>query len=211
VNQGDYTPDSICLAMGLLSFKPGAPESGWVARVLLTPSFDPELCFTVQSQGERCSVEIRVPHAQVFSTRLAPQATWTARAMLDESTALWLYQRLEEPRPTPDGRRLIVDGMGFAAILRTSNRCQQIAGHVYDPACEWIADLLKALHGATSEPGCQRGIARAGWYVGLDLSLPEPPVEPRTLRIGMLGVPAEREELAAALAATHARRDKLKD
>lgn len=200
-----YNADTICFAMGLGGFKPGVPEEGWVARMLLTPSFHPEVCLTIRSEDRHCLVEVRVAQAQIWRAGPLPQATRAGSTRLDEGMTRWLYQRLAEPRPGREGQTLILDGMGLATIIRTADASHESNGHVSQPEFAWLGELLTVLHRVLHDSGCLRGLANAGHYVGLDLPVPEASAEQPPVRLGVLGTSMDRWELASAIAATKRR------
>ena len=214
----DYTADAVCQVLGVGRLDPGPLTTGWALRMLLKPSFHPEVCVTLNaSDATRCSAEVVVPAEQVWHAGLIPQIVSRATCDLGaDFAAAFLAQLSSAPIMigrwmTIDGmmfQALAIDGMSFDAVLRTPEGPRGIAGAVSEDGEEsrWIRELLTVLHARIEEAVSIRALAAAGSYAGLELTSPES--GPAPTRIGVLGSDDDRDALVRALSAAQDRRRK---
>jgi hypothetical protein len=198
----EYTADAICRALGL----PALQESGasWCARLLLKPSFDPELCITFAKRDDGCVAEVRASHEHLWALH-----GWRGvqeRFALEEVAAPCeiVEQLLDEPSVPQDYERTItIDGMPTELVVRRPSKVfSRTVEASSDPILrQTLPVLLTALHSAARDPACLLSISRVARYVGTRLSAPVPLAEPTTLSIAVLGDPSDRSELRAALLA----------
>src|SRR5436305_14108874 len=111
-----YPPDVICRSMGLPAFV----EPGWSSptlRLLLKPSFDPEVCLTLTGGADARLSEVAL--AEMLWRQPAPCAlpTWseqvTAPASMISELVADFGAALAAERD-PKGRMVCVDGMPVA-------------------------------------------------------------------------------------------------
>jgi hypothetical protein len=204
-----YNPDSICWALGVGPLDPAPVSTGWVLRVLLQPSFHAEVCVTITADAPSCSAEVVVPTERVSIAGPLPQFVWRATTELATDFATDLPLALMSP---PEREHLMIDGMSFAAVLRTPTDNYEVRGGVslLDEAGRWIREQLVAVHARIDDPGCRRGLACAGIYVGLALACPESTSPPSSVRVAVLGPTDEREAVVRALSVAQERRAKPK-
>src|SRR5689334_5590084 len=115
-----YTPDAICQALGLGPFAL-EPMTNLAFRLLLTPSFSPELCVTLTTDGSKSAVDIRTFATQFWHAESpsSPPPTFVERIETDIVPAEQLAVRFLQiaPQIGDEARALAVicDGMGVAA------------------------------------------------------------------------------------------------
>jgi len=217
VKLDDYTADAICHALGVGQLDPGPVSTGWALRLLLKPSFHPEVIVTLNAtDAGGCIAEVAVPALQVWHAGLFPQVVSRATVDLGADSAADFLARLSST-PTVIGRWMTmdgmvfqsgsIDGMSFDAVLRTPEGARAIADQISEgEESRWIRELLVALHARIEDAGCARALADAASYAGLDLASPEP--GPAPARIGIFGSAEEREALVRAISAAQDRRGK---
>jgi hypothetical protein len=185
VKLDDYTADAICQALGVGGLDPGPVPTGWALRLLLKPSFHPEVCVTLNaSDSTRCSAEVVVPAVQVWQAGLIPQIVSRATVDMGADFAAGFFARLSSAPilighwMTIDGMLYptgSIDGMSFDAVLRTPEGARGIAGQVDENGEEsrWIRELLVVLPTRTEDAVCNRALAAAGSYAGVEPTPPE--------------------------------------
>ncbi len=200
MHPAQYTSDTICHSMGLPKFV----ESGWLAptvRLLLKPSFDPEVCITLTPDFRLSVVALaeklwRQPGPCLLTAwreiAFVP-ASFAYQSIRDFGAALAADRELSE-------RRVCIDGMPIACCLLSEHGLEQFACNPYRSA---VADLVSAVirmgWGSCRNARVRNALAACGRYVGLELSrLPEPPL-PEVSLIAVLGASDDRTELIRQL------------
>ena len=180
----DYTADAICQALGAGRLDPGPVSTGWALRLLLKPSFHPEVIVTLNAtDASRSAAEVAVPALQVWQAGVIPQIVSRATVDLGADFGADFLARLSSA-PTVIGRWMTIDGMvfqagwtdgmSFDAVLRTPDGARIMADHVSEgEESRWIRDLLVVLHTRIEDAVCVRALAATGSYAGVELTAPE--------------------------------------
>jgi hypothetical protein len=183
----------------------GFVEDGWttsappVLRLLLKPSFDPEVCITLTGspEGARLSVVAltEMLWRQEFPHRLEGHRDEAAVAPDTFEQTERDYSEAFAECSIP-GRFVTIDGMGIESCCVSLGQVRRFAGHVTGrPSVDWfVARLIAAAWAVCCAPQVKNGLGRCARYVGVDLPWQQEPPEPRLTRILVLGVPDEREE-----------------
>jgi hypothetical protein len=191
-----YTPDAICRALGLEGFAPAPVAAGWAARLLLLPSFHPEVCVTAtMTAPAEGTLEVRVPAEQVWVAGAIPQLTHRDGAPLPPAAAA-----LAAP---PEARTAggMLDGMTFALALRTPESVGERHGTAAtDPAVDaWLRTVLDAARAAVRDEACLRALdAARGYLRDGDWQPPDAP-GPAVTRLAVLAEEVEREAVVRAI------------
>src|SRR5262249_29654975 len=134
-----YTADNICQAMRL----PGFIEAHWAQsdvptlRVILTPSFTPELCMTFSRTDDSASVSVIALAEQFWAHRseaYLPRDCEEARLPLGAfDDAVRLFE-LAHSTFDPDRPYACIDGMGSESCLVSRAGTQRLQAHVSEQA-----------------------------------------------------------------------------
>lgn len=192
-----YTPDAICQSMGL----PGFIEKKWPAptlRLLLKPSFHPEVCLTLsQSAKTRLSV---IAFEQSLWKQPAPcaLATWREENSVADETFARLVTAFHAGWAAEkhlEGRMVCLDGMPICACLSHANDSLQLDTHPYRPEVRGFVSSFIALAAECCRYSRVRNaLADCGDYVGLKLQRSSLPPSQPLYRIAVLGDSEERAD-----------------
>lgn len=172
------TPDETCQALGLESF--GAPYAARAPRqqmrLLLEPSFHPELCLEFVERDGALRVTAACAAASLYAIEGGDALEISAgegRAKGASLAALELDFRraLGEPDPRTTGR----DGVRVSVFWRSfdSRLIVERANPTSDSALGgFVARAAALAWGAVAQPACRESLDRAGGYLGLSLAAP---------------------------------------
>jgi hypothetical protein len=203
VTLDEYTPDAICQAMGLSAFV----EPEWVnraelvMRVLLKPSFHPEICVTIGGAGD-LSVVTFDKKSFWHSSPGELLTTWREEKPITSQTCIDLTGIFRETQESLDKSKSYIccDGMGIDACLISARDRTEFSGNVGGQ--RGIHAFVRAV-AETSWNSCSRAEVRnslsaALYYVGGDQPQSEGEGLP-VVKIGVFGDDREREELLRAI------------
>lgn len=203
VDLAQYTPDAICRSMGLAAFV----EPRWslvTLRLLLKPSFDPEVCLTLSGPGEVAQLSV-VALGEMLWRQPAPCVlpAWREQVpvpALAFSEAVAGFNAALAADRQAEGRMVCVDGMPVAACLLSGAGLEQFACSPYRPAVSaFVSSLVRLAWRSCQLAGVRNALAACGRYVDLELPRePGPPV-PDLFRIAVLGTPDTRAEFSGLL------------
>lgn len=138
----DYTADAICQAMGLTGFV----ERSWMLsdrptiRVVLTPSFNPELCITLFKSPDSTLLTVFAlidqfwaQRSQVYMPRLR-EDIHLSPSVFDEALALFLAAHGSFD---PERRYICLDGMGSESCTVSRATTKRMRAHVATHAGGW--------------------------------------------------------------------------
>jgi hypothetical protein len=202
----DYTADNICLAMNL----PGFIEQSWAQaerptmRLILTPSFHPELCLTLSRTPETALMSVTAlveqlwaHNSDVYLPCEREDVTLPASAF-DEASSLFTiaHDSFDSER-----RYLSIDGMGSESCLVSRTGTQRMCAHVSSHALcdQFVARLVELAWNACSRPQVRNALAQAAGYLGIKYPLQEVPPGKSNARIAVLGTPEEISDYLAML------------
>jgi hypothetical protein len=193
-----YTPDAICRSMGLTAFV----EPGWspvTLRLLLKPSFDPEVCVTLTDSGEPARLSV-VALSEMLGRQPAPCVlrAWREQVAMPSSAfgeaVAGFGAALAAERQT-EGRMVCLDGMPVAGCLLSGAGLEQFACSPYRPAVSaFLSSLVQVAWESCRRAGVRNALAACGRYVGLDLPRESVPPVPELFRVAVLGMPEARAE-----------------
>jgi len=200
-----YTPEVVCQCLGLAGFEvthtPGGPID-WI-RLLLQPSFDPEVCLTISKAATAANVSVVAARRMIWH-QLSPAPMLTDR---DQGRIILEgYQQLAEALRSAAASSptyiAICDGMQVDGIVMSSGEVtNRFRRNVSDRSLlgEAVSQAIAAAWGAVQSPYCRNALAAAGRYSGLELApMPEPPRKP-IIKTVVLGPEEDRHQLLKAL------------
>lgn len=198
-----YTADAICRSMGLDAFEPLGPSC---VRVLLKPSFHPEVCVTVAGVPDGGPGELSVVALtgmlwrQPVLRRLPElrEAVSVPADVLAEAEAGFAAAFADRDR---DGRRVCVDGLAVECCRVDGGRVERFAEPVFHDTAvsEFVGRLLWRAWVACRVPGVRNALAECARYLGAEYPPQSDPERPPARRLLVLGTPEARAEYLAAL------------
>ena len=197
----DYTADAICQAMDLSGFI----EPCWTQaekptlRVVLTPSFLPELCITVACTGESAALSV-VALAEQFWARRGEVCSPSDHEQVQLPAGAFeeLLGLFQEAHTALDPERQCVwlDGMGSESCLVSLAGTQRLRAHVSTTQAlgKFVGRLVELAWSGCQGPKLRNALARAASYLNIKYPLEvEPPQRPVT-RLAILGTPDQRRD-----------------
>lgn len=169
-----YTPENICRAMGIASFVPPAVPGAVSARVLLTPSFSPEVCLTVTTAdggAPRATIHaLATPlHAQQFPT--FPASCGVEQVPIETESWERLRACLTDGHEVPRDVACI-DGMSFASVVRTESGVSRRSGHlgIHHSVEAVLVALVPQWLAASTEERCCRALTGVASHLGIKIA-----------------------------------------
>ncbi len=203
MDPAQYTPDAICRSMGLPAFVESG-RSPPMLRLLLMPSFEPEVCVTLAGPAASARLSV-VALAEMLWRQAAPcpLPAWLDQAALPApvfAQALAGFGAALAADCQPDGRMVCLDGMPIAACLLTGAGPEQFSCSPYRPAVSaFVSSLVRLAWESCPAAGVRNALAACGRYVRLDLPRVPAPSVPELFRVAVLGTPDARTEFFGLL------------
>lgn len=197
-----YTAEAICRSMGIASFEhdPACTDASEAIRLLLKPSFHPEICITF-ALGKVSVVCARAMIWQQFEP--SPMLADRSEDPVGQAAFAGLLDSIT-PIATPLGAvpGIIIDGMPTELLhFRAGALVLQVGGSGGRTGnfSAFIAHAIALAWDSTSSAYCRNALADAAKYVGKSLArVPEPPRKP-VVETVVLGPEEDRRQLMAAL------------
>jgi hypothetical protein len=203
MNLEQYTADAICRAMGLPGFIDPARPS--FLRMLLKPSFDPEVCVTLSADRDRPRLSV-VAFSTMFWHQPAPvpylpaarEEVTVPRGALEDLCRD--FAAAHAAAHDPSGRMICVDGMGVEAALSGGGGVTRFAGHAFRPAVRGFVDrFVWWAWMACRTPRVRNALGACGRYVGRTYKRDIDPGAPAPVRVMVLGTFEDRAALREAV------------
>lgn len=205
----EYTPDTVCNAMGLPAFRDEASLNGMgpSMRLLLEPSFHPEVCITMKRAESTSVVEVRALGSSLWQWNApAPLPTaFTEQFAVGsdkmEAFAAAFLQVADSMQQEGIGKWTTLDGMPAAVVLRSSGHLRELEGNVSGHAVfgQFVATVLEWVHGNLPGGVCRNAVVAAGAYVDLHLPVEPMPAQSAVVRVVMLGDEEGKREVVDRL------------
>ncbi|MEM4987353.1 hypothetical protein V8G57_08120 [Collimonas sp. H4R21] len=208
----NYTSENICRSLGMDGFANDRhlAKADEAVRLLLKPSFHPEVCVSFIRSGYDVSLYVEAARMQIWQQDWpTPQPTPTNTAaglcsLEDFETLVDMLCKAANPNATP--RFYVIDGMLAHSILRREREglVNINANAVYET--QYMTFIAKAIGIAwygISVPVVRNALRLAGGYV--NVNLPEeniPPSKP-VIRTVVLGSKDVGAEISIALKKVH--------
>jgi len=192
-----YTADAICQSMGLDGFV----ETGWTVptlRLLLKPSFHPEVCVTLHGAPEASRLSV-----VALTERLWGQPSLRRLPELQEETTVPTpaFDRACESFAATLGacrkrdRAVYLDGMGVECCFVRDGELQQFAEHAFRPGVSrFVSELVRLAWEPCREPRVRNALAECASYVGAEYPRDPEPVAPLVSGLLVLGTPEARAD-----------------
>lgn len=201
----EYTPDSICNAMGFraFQFQPEDQSVGPWMRLLLMPSFHPEVCILIHLDGVCGIAEVRTFDALFWHnpTPAHHPALFVETVSLDLATVVNFeeaFQNAVLATQADDLRYVTLDGMPGIAICRAADgktiEMNENLGGV-SPFNSWVRTVAQIIHKSLLPGRCRNASAAAGVYVDLKLSSDSLPALVPVTHVMVLGDEVDRRQV----------------
>ncbi len=209
MHPANYTSENLCRALGLGPFVPAlAADEREVLRLLLAPSFQPELCLTLRRSATRARIDVVAARSQIWhqgGLAPAPVATHAGGGDIDPAAFDALLPAWHAAtRPRPSDKFVILDGVRAHAARRTPDGTAELQAKLGEHAAfeRFVDAALAAAWHAVAEPRVRNAIADLS---GRDLPHAEVPPDKPAFMTAVLGAGDEAVALLEALARLHAR------
>ncbi len=180
----DYTAENICKAMGLAGFSndPTFEDHQSVIRLLLMPSFHPELCLTLAA-NEREAILSIIALTDQFYRR--PDPAWSLPIYSEKIEVSWSeFEKLfDTARALAHNQQLAetargLDGMSFSCLIRDGDKVwlfEKIYVSKGQAPASFVGVVLLSAYEHVQKPECRNAIAQVGYYVSRGLPFEERP------------------------------------
>jgi hypothetical protein len=183
----------------------GFVEPSWMQhetptlRVVLKPSFHPELCITVGSTANAAMLSV-VALAEQFWARRGEVYLPSDREQVQLSASVFeeVLALFDEAHRAldPYRRHVFCDGMGSEACLVSRAGTRRLIAHVsaQRAADRFIARLIELAWSDCHQPRVLNALAQAAWYLNVKYPLRDVPPVPPVTRLAILGTAQDRHE-----------------
>jgi len=208
----NYTSENICLALGMEGFAndwhlANADES---IRVLLMPSFHPEVCVSFLKKGDSVSVTVQSAGQQIWHQEWpTPKLTAidSAAGSISLDGYFTLVESFEAAANPPDGPRFFVlDGMPTHSIhRRAGERVLDISKNASaEPTYrKFIWHVVSVAWEGILDPRVRNALREAGLYANVALPAQEVSPPKPEVRMVVLGQESETAGILATLERHH--------
>lgn len=180
-----YTADAITCSMGLRSFIDHAWNSSeFSLRLVLTPSFHPEMCLDIKS-GNATGELSAACLSEMLWHQSSPRQLFTfhEKKTVDRSHVAHI-QSLCSTINADAAQPICLDGMGLHAAWINNGEIIIFNSHVYgETLSKFVIAVLEIAWSIFATPGVRNGIANCGQYVGLNYPLEPEPQKPTQLLV----------------------------
>ncbi|MGI9425029.1 MAG: hypothetical protein ACR2PA_17675 [Hyphomicrobiaceae bacterium] len=175
----DQTPDEICRALGLPSFETKwnrtAPDQE--LRLLLLPTFHPELCLTFSERDATTSVTVTYAQSKMSPfEQPSPSPVDQDTGRLRNTRLADLETSLRKALVEPDHLSLSRDGIIVYIFWRTFNArlIVDYANPEADSALGvFVGRVIAEAYQSIKSSACKGSLAEAGLYLGRNLASPQ--------------------------------------
>lgn len=199
----DYTPEIICHCLCLAGFEadPVLSVVERSMRLLLQPTFHPEICLTIADAPERSIVSVAAAREMVRG-QFAPAPVLTDRDK-GEIAAGCFSELCDAFAEAADvrGSDIVIDGMPVDALLfRRDVPILRVRWNASNPSpfSAFVARSISVAWNGIRNPACRNALAKAARYAGLDLPIIPVPQQKPIVRTMVLGLEEDRQPLLQA-------------
>jgi hypothetical protein len=196
-----YTPEAICKSMGIASFErdPCCISAAEAVRLLLKPSFHPEICITF-ADGKVSVVSARAMIWRQFEP--SPMVTDRAEGTVEADAQAGLLTSMIPLAHPGAVSGIAIDGMpvdllhfqGGSIVLSVEGN-----GGRQGDFSAFVALAICTAWECVSNPYCRNALAEAAEYVGKSLPREKESVRKQTIETMVLGPEEDRAQLLEAL------------
>lgn len=212
MNLDQYTNKAICRSMGLDGFvDSGWSESSKIIRLLLKPSFSPEVCLTLEYASEDAKLSV-IALSEMFWHQPCPcrLAEYREEVIVDLAFFAQCQNEVQSAheRSLVNSRVVSIDGMSLACSWNSTGKIRQFNDYASNGQQEFVSSLINHAWSLCKLPSVKNALANCGRYVGLNLPIQsEPEPSNRSLKIMVLGVDKEKADFFQALSKASSRLD----
>jgi hypothetical protein len=202
----DYTSDTICRAMGLSGFV----ENSWTEseqpflRVVLTPSFHPEVCITVAPGANVASLSVVALVDQLWARKADVRSSCDDERVDVTPSAfeevVGLFQAAHAAF-NPNRKFVYIDGMRSESCLVSRAHTRRIRAHVSEQQAtdKFVARLVEIAWSGCKHPRVRNALAGAAIYLGIKYSLDPLPERKPVTHLAVFGSPEDRRDFLEML------------
>jgi hypothetical protein len=194
----EYTADAICRAVNLPGFiEPAWPEREHpTLRIVLMPSFHPEVCITISCGDKGASVSVIVLAERFWAVGpAAGQVTGREEIPMSTETFVGWLKLFETASALVETKGISLDGMTLEWCLVSRHHDQRVKAHVNELRDRsFVAGILDMAWINCKDPRVRNGLSDAASYIGLKFPRQEVAPDPLASRIAVLGSPEARKE-----------------
>jgi hypothetical protein len=201
MNYEDYNADSICRSLGLSSFIDSrwSGEKSSALRIVLKPSFDPEVVFTLTTDNRWGLMSVVAAKNRIWASKLSSSIKiFEDSFSIKESDFLQFVRAFDEAlmESKIPNKRVTLDGMAIEACSLIDSRIEKFGDHVSTNGAvfEFVVRLIKYAWEACGHPEVKNAVLSVAGYVNLSfpkIEVPATPSKPR-VNILVLGTPEGR-------------------
>lgn len=200
-----YTADAIGRAMGIASVATLPPPTVRSFRVLLKPSYTPEVCLTAIESDSEAIIEVVSLYEMLWHRPFPCVLRSETESLAIERE---FFQQLNDLFHDAwnaihlDARPVVVcDGMGIDMFRRCECNTEKISTYVSGrPLATFLETILPRLHSGFRNRLLRNNLAHCGKYARLELGLETPlHFESPKRYLGVFGVEEDRTEIIRAL------------
>ncbi len=199
----DYTAHHICQSMGLAGFAvdPVLQSADEALRLLLKPSFDPEICITITSDGQR--VEAKVVAARwIIGGQMIPMMTYRDQCELPMACFQeWVKSAIDSGK-SADTAGIGIDGMQVESILMKNGELVVQTGHDIEKpyfSRKLTGQIIQTVWAALQDVNCKNALALAARYEQVSLPSLPAPAPKMPMQTAIIGTEEDRIELLKAM------------
>lgn len=170
----DYTPTNICQCLGLEGFENDSAfaDAPMTMRLLLRPSFHPEVCVTFTEQSGRVAVSVVAARTMVWR-RSVPESVPVDRdeGEIDKGEFSALLLGFLKCHKNCDPEPLYLDGMPVDGVLVQDGAVAvQFRHNAGDPVLgNFVVKAITAIWSCIGQRDCKSALIEASRYTGFDL------------------------------------------
>jgi len=206
----DYTSENICQCMGLAGF--AVDESfvnGDAVRLLLTPSFHPEVCITLVRSQANAKLSVVAAREMVWHQfEPAPMLSDRDDAVVPVELFSDIASAFQEIGKKSIGSGIAIDGMPIEVVVIRNGVPELRLAHNVGRQSEMqgiVAQVISVAWHGVQNAWCKIALANAARYAGLELPFtPEPERKP-VIETLVLGAENDRLDILEALKKHHER------
>jgi hypothetical protein len=180
----DYATENICKAMGLVGFSndPTFEDHQAVIRLVLMPSFHPELCITLTA-NEREAILSTIALTNQFDRRPDPTRSLPIYSEKIEVSRSEFEKLFATARALAHNQQLSetsrgLDGMSFSCLIKDRDKVwlfEDIYLAQGQALVSFVGAVLLSVYENVQKPECRNAIAQVGYYVSRELPFEERP------------------------------------
>ena len=169
----DYTPDAICDKLDVGPFRPIArcERCRGELKVLLCPSFKPEVCLVFREHGAQTQVRVACAKPQIWGSAFRRVKVLADSGRFREPTLAELERRFRSAIAKPDERDIaVLDGMRVHIAWHLAHHClllENAQPSLNEPLKKFVGSLIVYAFDSIADSYCRDCLVDAANYVGI--------------------------------------------